>query len=65
MSSTSCSGLISFRIYGFGFESKCIHGITVKYMKENTIEKGFSITNARGRGTQTERGCLRVTCLLV
>ena len=58
-SSTSCPGLISFQVYAFGFESECIHGITVKYMKGNTIEKGFSTTNVRGRGIQTERGCLR------
>jgi len=52
--------LISFQICVFGFESKCIHGTTVKYTKGNRIEKGFDITNARGRGTQTECGCLRM-----
>ena len=38
----------------FGSKIKCIHGTTVRYTKGNRIEKGFSITNARGGGTQTK-----------
>jgi len=49
MSPPSCSGLISFQICVFGFESKCIHRTTVKYTRGNRIEKGFNPANVRGR----------------
>jgi len=45
------SGIVSFQICVFGFESDCIHGTTVKYTKGNRIEKGFNPANARGRET--------------